>query len=316
MSYPLTEALVFREASLSLGNLLAELQREFAEKPWQEAVERYKSSIQRMPKAFRCHPLVKRCLEAIESFERDRSSRDLHEKLRHVASLIAELETSPLMQKILRGEPLLPNKKVIQWRRKLTHISMGLSFLYLFVYSGWSETIIWGVTGPFILWAFALETIRHLNPKVNRWVLRFFGSIMREGENEKITAATFYILSMAIVYFIFPIEVATLTLLFIAVGDPLAGIVGTLYGKHRISPHVSWEGSLICFLVCLGLAALSAGRLFPDPIGGWSLIAFSILSGLVGTLAEASFKRLDDNLVMPLLSAPALWVLMKLFSIL
>ncbi|MBI2981233.1 MAG: hypothetical protein HYY44_02855 [Deltaproteobacteria bacterium] len=270
-----------------------------------------------MPKAFRYHPLVKKTIEEIESFRDLQEWRDSFQiKVRHLSSLLVELETSPLVQKILRGEPLLANKKVIQWRRKLTHATMGLSFLYLFVFSGWPKAVVWGITAPFIFWAFGLETLRHLNPSVNRWVIRFFGSIMREGENEKINAAIFYIFSIGVVYFIFPIEVAALTLLFIAVGDPVAGIVGTLWGGHRISSHVSWEGAISCFLVCAALAALAAGRLFPDPIGGWSLVAFSVLSGIVGAAAEASFKRLDDNLVMPLLSAPALWLLMKLFSVL
>jgi dolichol kinase len=43
------------------------------------------------------------------------------------------------------------------------------------------------------------------------------------------------------------------------------------------------------------------------------LTAFSVFSGAIGAGAESSFKRLDDNLVMPLLSATGIWLLLKLF---
>ena len=334
-------AVDFSRASLSLQDLLLQLQREFSSWDisssslisWSDSWTRYRASVRKMPKAFRCHPLVKKSVCEMESFEREfqqfraavqeYSAREFQEwcerlnlKVRRAASLMAELEASPLVQKILRGEVLLSHKKILQWRRKLVHLTMGLSFFYLFVYSGWPTAVIWWIAGPFIGLSFLLETVRHLHPGVNRRVLRVFGSIMREGENKKINSAVFYIFSMAVVWFTFPIEVAMTTLLFIAVSDPLAGMVGTYWGRHRISPNVSWEGSAACFISCTALAALCAGRLFPHPLTGLALTSFSVLSGLIGALAEASLKRLDDNLVMPLISAPLLALLMRLFSIL
>ncbi|MBI1908852.1 MAG: hypothetical protein HYS22_01615 [Deltaproteobacteria bacterium] len=346
MSQVPLSALNFRQASFSLQRLLAQLERDFSSlglgtaeafqkfrQEWSLTLIRYRATIREMPKAFRHHPLVKKSLYEIKLFEkelqrfknrmsensfpefRDWSDR-LRAKISRVALQVAELEASPLVQKFIRGETVLPDKRILQWRRKLVHITLGLSFLWLFVYSGWPRSVIWGITGPFILWAFSLELIRHLNPRVNRWVFRVFGSIMREGENEKVNAAVFYILSMGIVYFVFPVEVAMLALLFIAVGDPIAGIVGIHWGRHKISSSVSWEGSAACFLVCAGLAALCAGRVFHHTLSGAPLVLFSLLAGLTGAVSEASFKKLDDNLVMPLLSAPILWGLMKVFEIL
>ncbi len=296
----------------------------------EQIIREYKLSLQTMPKELRRRGLIDKLSKDLENFEADfrlylseiRESsfqdfrRSFHRRIDEMADHVAELEEHPLVQKFLRGETVLASRKNIQWGRKLAHAFNGIFFIYLLVYSNWPKTIVWSLTGGFVVWALSLETIRHLNPKVNKWVCRYFAPIMREREKTNINSAIFYIVAMAIVYFTFPIEVSMLTMLFIAIGDPVAGIVGVTWGKTKITSHVSVEGSLACFAACALLAALCAGVLFSKTLSFLPLISFSLLSGVVGAMAEASFKKLDDNLVMPLLSAPALWVLMKLFSLL
>lgn len=313
-------------------------------KNWSETIDDYKESIREMPKALRQRSFIKQSIKDIEAFEKDmqrflseikdysfqqfcesfnqhlRTADDylksLQVQARQMAQQVAELEQHALVQKFLRGETILSSKKHVQWPRKFTHVSLGLLSLYLFVYSGWSWTLIWTIAGGFILWSFSLETMRHFNPRVNRWVCHHFRPIMREAEKTRVNSAIFYIFSIGFIYFTFPIEVTMLTLLMLAVADPIAGIVGVYWGRRQISPHVSLEGALGCFVACAGLAALCAGLLFQTHLSGLSLFLFSILSGLVGAVAEGSFKKLDDNLIMPLISAPFLWILMKVFSIL
>lgn len=327
----------FKQASLSLREFLEKFQRErdfsgFSRK-WAEPFEKFKISVKEMPKVVRHHPFVKKSLLEIETMERDlkhyfsekweNSSPEFKKRVAGLQAqsqrmnlLLGELEANPYIQKFMRGETVLSSHKTLQWRRKLVHVSLGLIFLYIFVYSGWSKFWIWSIAGPFIIFTFTMEALRHRYSKVNQRVLKIFGPIMRETETTSINSAVFYVFAMVVVYFIFPIEVAALTLLFIAVGDPFAGIVGVLWGKRKISAHATWEGTFACFAACGSLAALCASVLFQNTLSGFSLIVFSVLSGIVGATAEASFKKLDDNLVMPLLSAPPLWILMKLFSIL
>ncbi|MBI4411961.1 MAG: hypothetical protein HY541_05710 [Deltaproteobacteria bacterium] len=296
----------------------------------EQVIREYKLSLQAMPKELRRRSLVSKLSRDLEDFEADmkrylseiRESsfqdfrKSFHRRIDEMADRVAGLERHPLVQKFLRGEAVLASRKNIQWRRKLAHAFNGIFFIYLFVYSGLPKAIIWTLAGGFIVWALSLETARHINPKINRWVCRWFAPIMREREKTSINSAIFYIVSMAVVYFTCPIEVSQLTMLFIAIGDPVAGIVGVTWGKTKITSHVSVEGSLACFAACAGLAAICAGFLFEKTLPLPSLVLFSGLSGIVGAFAEASFKRLDDNLVMPLLSAPALWGLMKFFSLL
>lgn len=364
MSYAQSLSIDFRQASLSLKELLDQLQEDISAlnlsstelfhglkqnlllswKNWEVTVKNYKISLQNMPKELRRRNIIKQLSKELEDFEtharcflteiKETSFQDFRRSLnRHIreadlylkgvqsrmhqmAESVASLEEHPLVQKFLRGEPVLASRENMQWARKVSHTSLGLLFLYVFVYSGWSKTVLWTLAGGFILWAFVLETARHLNPRVNEWVCRYFRPIMREREKTKINSAMFFIVSMVIVYFVFPIEVTMLTMLFLAVGDPLAGIVGVYWGKRKLSPHVSLEGSLACFTACAALAALCAGVLFSTTLSLLPLLVFSLISGLIGALTESSFKKLDDNLVMPLLSAPLLWSLMHLFSLL
>jgi len=313
-------------------------------KTWPTTLGNYKASILEMPKALRQRFFIQQSLKNIESFDKDftrflyvikglsiqdfrhsfdQNLHDLNSSLkafkmrtRQMVQQVAALEEQALVQKFLSGETIFPGRKNIQWGRKLVHVSLGLFFLYLFVYAGLSAIGLWSVAGPLLGMVFMIEIIRHLNPRVNEWACHRFKLIMREHEKTRISSASFYILSILIVYFVFPIEVAILTLLFIAVGDPLAGIVGVTWGKRKITEHASWAGSMTCFVFSAVLSGVYAGFLFDHHLMGLSLIIFSLIGGMIAAFAEAAFKKLDDNLVMPLLSAPLLWVLMKLFSVL
>jgi diacylglycerol kinase (CTP) len=297
---------------------------------WPEAVSNYKQSVKNMPRELRQRDLIKGLFEDIESFEKDARRflaglrdasltdiyrRALQSRTYQLAQKIAALEENTLVQKFLRGEVVLSSKKSIQWGRKLNHVVPPILFLYLFAYSGFSNVVIWSITGPLLIGLFSVEIARHLNPRVNDWFCKSFKSIMREREKTGINSSVFYVIGMGIVYFVFPIEVAVLTMFFIAIGDPIAGIVGICWGRRKLSAHVSLEGTLACFVTCSLAAAVSATYLFDKTLPLLSLILFSMLSGLVGAVSEASLKKLDDNFVMPVLSAPILWILMKFFAI-
>lgn len=310
---------------------------------WPEVIENYKVSLQSLPREIRQRPFIRRTFRDIEAFEKDvrqfllrikespfqnvydafdRHIKEaevylerLQSRIQYIAQQVTDLEENALVQMFLHGEVVLSSKKTIQWERKLFHASLGVFFLYLFAYSGFSQTFIWSVAAPILFAFFSIEIARHFNLRFNALVCHSFRRLMRESEKTRINASIFFIISMAIVYFFFPIEVAILTMLFISIGDPIAGIAGVYWGRTKLSPHTSLEGSLACFIACALLAAVCGTYLFDKTLPFVPLILFSLLSGMIGAAAEASLKKLDDNLVMPLLSAPALWVLMKLFLI-
>ncbi len=318
--------------STSSSEVLQDMKEKLAHsrEAWSEAIGEYKKSVHNMPRELRQRPFVKSLYKDLEAFEKDarRFVNEIKESPRTIqyrdalelrAKQLAErmeaLEENNLVQKFLRGEIILSSKKNIQWGRKIGHAAFGLTFLYLFVFSGVSSGVIWGVTIPFVIWAFSLEIARHLNPRVNDWVCKVFKPVMREAEKTRVNSAIFYIVAMLSVYWLCPIEVAMVTMLYIAVGDPVAGVVGVTWGRRKLTEHASVEGTLACVAVCAFMAAICAGWLFDNSLSGGALWLFALFSGLIGAASEAAFNKIDDNLIMPLLSAPALWVLMKLFAI-
>lgn len=230
-----------------------------------------------------------------------------------LASPLASLETNPSFQNLLQGRKLLASRSRLQWPRKAFHTLAGLFGLWLYGYSGLSEGTVITILVLCLSGAVTTEILRHFSPSLNQRICERMRLIMRERERGRISSATWFMGSILVVFLIFPKEVGMLALYFTAVGDTAAGIVGSRWGKHRFGEHVSLEGSAAAFLVCFSGTMLLAshGLEFFHP-QGIHLWIFSTLAGLTAALAESSFKRLDDNMVIPLFSAPVLWILMRI----
>lgn len=307
--------------SLHVARLRLQRRRE----DWQLRYGEFKTAVAALPKELRQRDFVKSLLRELSHFEakvqhlRAQASEIDFPACREAAARLSrsltELEQHPLMQKFLRGEIVMGSRRNIQWTRKCGHAGLGLFFLYLIKYSQLPHALVIGIITGFMVWGFSLETLRHMSPRVNRWVCAFFKPMMREREKTGINSGIFYMTSMLLVYLFFPLDVGMLTMLFIALGDPIAGIVGVYFGRHRLSDHVSLEGTLACFAACAVLAFVCALWFFDTlHLTPLPAVVFALIAGAIGALAEGSLKRLDDNLVMPLISAPLLWLLMRLFE--
>lgn len=240
--------------------------------------------------------------------------RQIRQEAQNLSLRIAALQNHPLVLKFMEGKKILSARANLQWSRKLFHMMNGLLGLWIYNFSGLSERGTALLLASYLAIAVLTEIFRRRYPAFNDWVCKAIGGMMRERERSQISSATWYMFSVLIVLLVFPKPVAVLTILFVAVGDTFAGIVGSLWGKHRITPHLSWEGCLACFTACFLSTLFFTPFWLPGfALAGWALLSFSLLAGLIGTFAESVFKKLDDNLVIPLVSAPLLWLLMKFF---
>jgi dolichol kinase len=204
------------------------------------------------------------------------------------------------------AEPVMACRTKLQWGRKVMHAMTGVIGMWLYAYLAVSKGFMLWFVGSLLTVAFTLELLRRASHHVNCRVCRYFKGVMRERERQAVTSATWFLASMFVVFAFFPRDIAVLSLLFIGLGDPAAGTVGARWGRHRINTHVSVEGSLAAFAVCaLGTWLLAATALNLS-ISGGALAIFVVLAGLIGMTSEATFKQFDDNLVMPLVSAPLL----------
>lgn len=179
--------------------------------------------------------------------------------------------------------------------RKLFH---GLSAGYALVYAAAGrERTLWGLGSGVVLGAL-LEALRLRNVGVNQWLIRRFGGIHREKEVTRPSGIFWTLLGCFLTALFVPErDIVIAAMLYLTVGDGLAGFVGRSWGRLRIGAK-SVEGSLACFLGAWAVGAL----VLTPPVGRPE----ALIGALLVTLIEALSSAPDDNLTIPLLSGVAL----------
>ncbi|KAL7272273.1 Diacylglycerol kinase [Rhizina undulata] len=225
--------------------------------------------------------------------------------------------------------------------RKLLHVSIGFLCIHLYKTGVQPANLTPGLVAAFIPIASA-DILRFYSPKFNRLYIKTLGFLMRESEVGSWNGVVSYILGTCTVLYFFPKDVASLSILLLSWCDTAASTFGRAWGRYtpRIRKNKSLAGSLASFVVgALTAAAFwgwivpSAGSFPDDPVGavmwsgrlgiegvgevkgGWALAVMSVVTGLVASVSEAmDVCGLDDNVVIPVLSAVGVWGVLKLFG--
>jgi len=185
--------------------------------------------------------------------------------------------------------------------RRLWHIFGGLSLAIagLLVPENIFLPALISATVAFLV----LELARLRFPQVNRRFLTWFHPLLREKEASTLTGTAYFSMAAVIVFIFCDKSIAVVALTFVAVGDPIAGMVGERWGKLRMKDK-SLVGSGACLLSCLVAGAiLSAITDVALPL--------VVVGALCATLMEFLSLRINDNLTVPLVSGGAM-MLVKL----
>ncbi len=204
-------------------------------------------------------------------------------------------ELRAIKSSILGRERSLPHLE-----RKLYHMMMGLLCfsLYAFVLTqGQAVALLLGVGGVWV----GLDLLRLRSPKVNSLAMALFGKLMRREELNGMTANSFYILGMLVSVAFFSKPVVLLSVLFLALGDPIAAIIGSLYGKHKLIGKKSLEGAFANFLLCGAASFLFAMGYLNH--AAETALTIGLIGGLVSVTAELIPAPIDDNFTIPVFSA-------------
>jgi diacylglycerol kinase (CTP) len=157
-----------------------------------------------------------------------------------------------------------------------------------------------------------LDVYRLRSATVNRFVMTVAKHIMRDNEKTGSAGSTFLFIGVLIIVAIFPPSVVTLSLLFLAVADPIASYFGIRYGKDKLIGRKTLQGSMAAFFACTVVAAI---YFFAQNMMTERILIVSILAGLIGAVAEVfPVGNLDDNLVLPVVSSCLLWVVYFFFG--
>ena len=177
---------------------------------------------------------------------------------------------------------------------------------------------IWGLKAA---WAFLivaslfiipLDILRKKSPGLNRATLRIFGSIMRTHERDSVSGMTYLYLGCMGLLVFRDHHIITLTLLFLAFGDPIASFFGIRFGKDLIIGRKTLQGTMAAFVVC---ALITGVYCYLNNVMTERLLIVAPVGGLIGAVAElAPIGKLDDNLTFPIISAVLLTALFFVFS--
>jgi diacylglycerol kinase (CTP) len=194
--------------------------------------------------------------------------------------------------------------------RKFWHMSTGLVGLSLHLTLGMEKEETAAILLTLSVLAFIVEFTRVKSKAVNEIVLKFMGPFMRECERNGMSGFPFYALGTSLALFFFSEKIAILAILFLIFSDPISSIFGVLYGKDKILPNKSLQGSLAGFITCYITTLI---YLMANGVQEYSLIWFALFSAIIGVLSELISIYLDDNLTIPLLSGFGISILNYFF---
>jgi dolichol kinase len=162
-----------------------------------------------------------------------------------------------------------------------------------------------------------LDIVRLRSPRINRRFVVIFRVLLREKEVSTLTGSTYFLIAASIVFAFCDKSIAAIALAFVAVGDPVAGMVGERWGKLRASPEEgkfseasrfprnlrfrevkgkSLEGSSACFGACLVVGVILTAV---THVALWVVVVGAVCA----TVIEFLSLPVNDNLSMPLVAA-------------
>ncbi len=196
--------------------------------------------------------------------------------------------------------------------RKLWHMGVGLIGLTIYILTGIGSEKMAIILFSVALVAIGLDLLRINNAKVQRASLLVMGPFIRKSELKSITGLPFYAIGVGLSLVLYSEKIAMLSVLFLIFSDPISSYVGIRYGKDKILPNKSVQGSLAGFLVCTLLTIIYCAV---RGEGGQNIFLFGILAGFIGSFSEMMSFLIDDNLTIPVISGLGLTLLNHIFFI-
>ncbi len=206
----------------------------------------------------------------------------------------------------------LSTRHNLQIMRRLFHMFNGMAIATLYLVS-FNHSQMIHFLGLVACALYVVEQVRINYPETAAKLLPFTKFIIRAEEQLKESAMVPYAMAVLLTIFAFPKHIALVGIYSLAIADPLSAIIGIRFGKHKLTPTRTLEGSIAFFLAIFGVTLFV--------LSGYNgkfdlLILFvSALIGLICALADMIPLKLDDNLTIPLFTSALLWTVCTLFGI-
>lgn len=181
------------------------------------------------------------------------------------------------------------------WRRLLHLVGGSLVAWVVYTLSPQSPTTR-GLFGSVLAVVFLVDSSRLRSARLNRFIFLTCGALLCPREVERLSL-TWFLLGVFLVLWVPGQHIAVASILVLSFADPAASVVGRLWGTHPLGKG-TMEGTTAFFLVAVAVLTPWVGVVAALPVAA------------VTSAAEAASTRLDDNAVIPVVTALGLWTSM------
>lgn len=216
--------------------------------------------------------------------------------MKQIISTLIEQLTHLRLPSTTKG---LHHRSDLHLTRKCFHMTGAIAFLVPYLFFGFSRESIAAILGTLLAFIMSVEYARARWEWVNSVAVRAMGPIMRDTEVNQLSGIPFYMASCLFAFLIFPQHITVLSILYLAFGDPSSSFFGVLYGRSKIFPNKSLQGTLGGFCVC---ALVTFAYLYYVQIDLHLIVLLSLLGGFSGSVAELLPLNVDDNFAIPVVS--------------
>eukprot|EP01088_Endostelium_zonatum_P020224 TRINITY_DN7334_c0_g1_i1.p1 TRINITY_DN7334_c0_g1~~TRINITY_DN7334_c0_g1_i1.p1 ORF type:complete len:233 (-),score=4.56 TRINITY_DN7334_c0_g1_i1:46-744(-) len=208
----------------------------------------------------------------------------------------------------------LPSRSAMHPVRKIWHalagLTISLSYYYL-IHSHLYASLLYGLL--FVGYG-GFEYARINFPEIRKYAVALFGPFLRVHEVSTYSGSFYFMLGTFITVLLYSKPVAVLSLLYVALGDPVASAVG-IYNvernQWRLSNGKSLLGTFACFVVCFLVSIIFFSiELHWFSLG--SILLYSVTASIVASLAELVcpiYLPTDDNFLIPVTCGAFLTIL-------
>jgi dolichol kinase len=201
----------------------------------------------------------------------------------------------------------------LQLGRRLFHCLNGVSVATAYAVLFTHEHVV-HLFGTVACLIYVVDRFRTAYPEVVErrmpWVNRL---LVRAEERVRESAMIPYAIAVLLTILTVPKPAALVAIYTLAIADPLAAIVGIRWGRRKLLPSRSVEGTAMFFAATLAVAATVLVRSTAGP--GLAIAGTALTVALAATVLELVPLRVDDNLTIPLVVGFATWVAAAAFGV-
>lgn len=201
----------------------------------------------------------------------------------------------------------------LQLGRRLFHLLNGVAIATAYALLFTHEQVVHAF-GAIACLVYIVDRVRIAYPEVVArhapWVNRI---LLRAEEQVRESAMTPFAIAVLLTILAVPKLAALVAIYTLAIADPLAAIVGIRFGRRRVAPNRTLEGSLAFLAATVAISAIVL-RWGSDATPLQTTGAATAI-GLIAVTWELVPLRIDDNLTIPIVVGFATWAITALFGV-